>query len=176
MGGWKHTDNFQSVKHIFKKILKMWTRDSDWFERWLGWKLLGRCGWSHKWCRRQRASTSKEKAHPPPLSRPGCLPCAWRQKVSLGFRPILSAQSYQVVNLSFDLVNNVEGWRQLPPPQVSRASPWPHKTFMKPVINRPDKEEGSRFQNSAATEKMPFSASKVPLFEEQTQTINSHWP
>ena len=51
-----------------------------------------------------------------------------------------------------------------------------HKTFMKPVINRPDKEEGSRFQNSAATEKMPFSASKVPLFEEQTQTINSQWP
>ena len=119
---------------------------------------------------------AKKKPTTPPLSSPGCLPCAWRQKVSLGFRPILSAQSYQVVNLSFDLVNNVEGWRQLPPPQVSRASPWPHKTFMKPVINRSDKEEGSRFQNSAATEKMPFSASKVPLFEEQTQTINSQWP
>lgn len=69
--------------------------------------------------------------------------------------PILSTQSYQVVNLSFDLVNNVESWRQLPPPLVSRASPFPHKTFMKPVINWPDKEEGSRFQKSAAPGKCP---------------------
>lgn len=111
-----------------------------------------------------------------PRSSPFCLPCAWRQEVSSGFCPVLSAQSYQVVNLSFDLVNNVESWRQLPPPLVSRASPFPHKTFMKPVINQPDKEEVSRFQNSAALQKIPCSASKVPLFEEQTQTLNSHWP
>jgi hypothetical protein len=36
-----------------------------------------------------------------------CL-CAWRQEVSSGICPILSTLSYQVVNLSFDLVNNVE--------------------------------------------------------------------
>lgn len=66
-----------------------------------------------------------------------------------------------MVNLSFDLVNNVESWRQLPPPLVSRASPYPHKTFMKPVINRPDKEEGSRFQKSAAPLRMP---SLPPMF------------
>lgn len=83
-------------------------------------------------------------------------PCAWRQEVNPGFRPILSAPSYEVVNLSFDLVNNVESWRQLPPPLVSRASPFPHKTFIKPVINMPDKEEGSRFQKSAAPLKMPL--------------------
>lgn len=99
-----------------------------------------------------------------------------QKSVSLGFRSILSTQSYQVVNLSFDLVNNVESWRQLPPPLVSRASPFPHKTFMKPVINRPDKEEGSKLPKSAAPQKMPFFASKFPLFEEQTQTIHSHWP
>lgn len=101
---------------------------------------------------------------------------AWRQEVSSGCRPILSSPSYQVVNLSFDLVNNVESRRQLPPPLVSKASLFPHKTFMRPVINRPDKEESSRFQKSAAPQKMPFSPSKVPLFEEQTQTTNSRWP
>lgn len=66
-----------------------------------------------------------------------------------------------MVNLSFDLVNNVESWRQLPPPLVSRASPFPHKTFMKPVINRSDKEEGSRFQKSAAPLRKP---SLPPMF------------
>lgn len=120
---------------------------------------------------------AKKKPTPHPHPAQGvCCVHGGKKSVWDSAHPILSAQSYQVVNLSFDLVNNVEGWRQLSPPQVSRASPWPHKTFMKPVINRPDKEEGSRFQNSAAMKKMPFSASKVPLFEEQTQTINSHWP
>lgn len=95
----------------------------------------------------------------------------WRQEVR-EIHPILSTQSYQVVNLSFDLVNNVEGWRQLPPPS-SAGPPFPHKTSMKPAINRPDKEEGSRFQKSAAPQKMPFSASKVPLFEEQTRSTHS---
>lgn len=47
-------------------------------------------------------------------------PCARRQGVNPGFRPILSTQSYEVVNLSFDLVNNVESWRQLPPPPPSQ--------------------------------------------------------
>ena len=171
--GWKHSDNFQSVKYTWLKILKMLKRNCFWLEQWLGQELLGRYSWSHKWCRQQRAPGKERKRYP---FKPICLPCAWRQEVSLGFCPILSAQSYQVVDLSFDLVNNVESWRQLPPPLVSRASPFPHKTFMKPVINRPDKGEGSRFQNSAAPLKMPFSASKVPLFEEQTQTINSHRP
>lgn len=100
-----------------------------------------------------------------------CLPLCVEAR-SQRFRPILSTQSYQVVNLSFDLVNNVEGWRQLPPPS-SAGPPFPHKTSMKPAINRPDKEEGSRFQKSAAPQKMPFSASKVPLFEEQTRSTHS---
>lgn len=88
---------------------------------------------------------------------------------------ILSRLSYQVVNLSFDLGNNVESWGQLPPPR-QQPRQVPHKTFMKPVINRADKEEGLRFQKSADPQKMPSSASEVPLFGKQTQTINSHWP
>lgn len=103
---------------------------------------------------RQGKKTASDQAHV-------VCPCAWRQEVNSGFRPILSTQSHEVVNLSFDLVNNVESWRQLPPPLVSRASPFPHKTFMKPVINGPDKEEGSRFQKSAAPLKMP---SLPPVF------------
>lgn len=141
------------------------------------WLSGARIAWEVRWVLQMMQETKEArprgKRH---QIKPCCLPGAWRQEVSSRFRPILSTQSYQVVNLSFDLVNNVESWRQLPPPLVSRASPFPHKTFMKPVINWPDKEEGSRFQKSATPQQMPFSASKVPLFEEQTRSIHSHWP
>lgn len=166
----KCSDNLKLLYIYFFLILKLFRRKSRWLSG------TGIASEVHLFLQGMLETKPAREAKGTRSSH-AVYPWAWKPEVSqFGIRSILSTQSYQVVNLSFDLVNNVESWRQLPPPLVSRASPFPHKTFMKPVINGPDKEEGSKFPKSAAPQKMPFSASKVPLSEEQTQTIHSHWP
>lgn len=72
-----------------------------------------------------------------------------RKKVSSGFLSISSYQGGKSGLWSF--VNNTQSWRQLPPPSSAMQSSGSHKTFMKPVINWPDKEQDIRFQESAAS-------------------------
>lgn len=55
-------------------------------------------------------------------SRKFCLPVHMEARSQYRICCILSRLSYQVVNLSFDLGNNVESWGQLPPPLVSSLS------------------------------------------------------
>lgn len=72
-----------------------------------------------------------------------------REKVSSGFLSIWSYQGGKSGLWSF--VNKAQSWRQLPPPSSAMQSSGSHKTFMKPVINRADKEQDIRFQESAAS-------------------------